>query len=108
MGPKAAPLLAQLALAPDDAPIDPPSVLKAVYLTTDIGYARWYAGRSAGDLYRVVPLGALVPSTEDHFPTWTTPRARIVAVVERDVQLTRRDRRAMLRRWKQADRVADG
>lgn len=100
----AAPILAQLVDAPDDAPIDPPSALPSIYITTDPGYARWYAARSQGDLYRVVPLGALKVSAEDHFPTWTVPSARIVAVIERDVQLTRRDRRVMQRRWKVADR----
>lgn len=103
LGPRAAPVLAQMADAPDWEPVDPPSQRTAVYVTTDIGYATWYAARSKGDLYRVSPCGDMTPSPEDHFPTWTVPRARITRVVRRDVRLERSERRALLRRWKKAD-----
>mgnify|MGYP001562941885 CR=1 FL=1 len=114
---KAAPVLAALGDAPDYEPVDPPSQRSAVYVTTDLAYARWYAARSQGDLYRVEPSGLtlpeedprealLIPSPEDHFPTWTCTEARVVAVVERGVRLVRSDRRALLRRWKAADKAA--
>lgn len=86
-----------------DAPFDPPTGDQAVYVTTDVGYATWYAARSRGDLYRVEPVGEAVRSTEDHFPTWKCSGARVVAVVRRGVTLTRRDRRELERRWKKAD-----
>jgi len=104
-GPEAEYALRLLENAPDDMPIDPPSDRPEVYITTHRGYARWYAARSRGDLYRVVPLGRLKPSTEDVFPTWTTPAARIVEVVERRVLLTRRDRRALDREWRRAQKA---
>lgn len=71
-------------------------------------YARWYAARSQGDLYVVEPIGELLRSDDDHFPSWTCASARVVGVVERRVRLDRRDRREMLRLWKRADRLAEG
>jgi hypothetical protein len=103
MGERATPIIAMLADAPDDAPVDPPSGLDAVYVTTERDYARWYAARSGGDLYRVEPAGTLTPSTEDPFESYTVPKARVVAVIERRVRLDRADRRALFRRWKRAD-----
>lgn len=112
-------VLAALADAEDYMPVDPPSQRRAVYVTTDIAYARWHAARSGnGDLYRVVPDGLLPeeedtpevlldPSEEDRFPSWTCTAARVVAVVERGVRLVRRERRELLRRWKKADRLAE-
>ena len=99
-------------------PMDPPSSRSAVYVTTDLPYARFYAARSQGDLYQVEPSGMvlpeedartalLIPSAEDHFPTWTCVEAVVVAVVARGVQLTKHDRRRMLSRWKAADMAAD-
>lgn len=85
--------------------IDPPSQVRAVYVTTDPLYATFYAARSQGDFYRVEPVGAMTASTEDHFaPTWTVGSARVVAVVRRRVVLSRRERREIMRRWAKADR----
>lgn len=95
--------LRMLTDAPDAAPVDPPSGLHAVYVTTEQDYARWYAARSGGDLYRVEPIGDLTESQEDPFESYTVPLARVVAVVERRVRLDRADRRAMFRRWEKAD-----
>lgn len=106
-GPRARALAAQLVNVPDDAPVDPPSAQKAVYVTTDELYARWYAARSGnGDLYEVTPIGELTPSPEDHFPTWTCQAAKIVAVRKRNVRLTYEQRRDLLHRWKEADEAA--
>lgn len=103
-GEQSAPVLKMLDGEPDFIPIDPPSVREAVYLTSDIAYARWYAARSKGDLYRVEPIGATTESTEDPFPTWTAPKARIVEVVERGVRLVRSERRSLFREWGKADK----
>lgn len=105
-GDRAAPVLRHLADAPDDAPIDPPSQRDAVYITTDREYARFYAARSRGDLYRVEPTGMPEASDEDHFASFTVPSARVVEVIERKVRLTRQDRRSLYRAWGKADRVA--
>ncbi len=102
-GPRAAAALRLLADAPDDGPIDPPRAHEEVYITTDYGYARWYAARSQGDLYEVRPVGAYAPSPEDGFPAWRAAAAAVVRVLERGVRLTRRDRREMLRRLKRVD-----
>ena len=88
-------------------PVDPPSGKEAVYITTDYAYARWYAARSQGSLYVVEPIGKFERSKEDPFPSWTCSSARVVRIVERRVLLTRKDRRAILRRWKAADAMAD-
>lgn len=106
-GPRALPVLKMLAAAPDDAPVDPPTAKRAVYFSTDIMYARWYAARSRGDLYEVRPIGAVERSDEDHFPTWTAGAAVVTRVVERQVRLTRADRREMARRWKKMDKIRD-
>ena len=106
LGDRAAPILRLLADARDDEPVDPPSERDAVYVTTDREYARWYAARSRGDLYRVEPGSPLLATTEDHFPSFTVPQAKIVEVIERRVVLTRRDRRLLQRRWAKADRIA--
>lgn len=103
MGARAEPVLRMLADAPDAAPVDPPSGLDAVYLTTERDYARWYAARSGGDLYRVEPVGERTASAEDPFESYTVPTARVAAVIERNVRLDRADRRALFRRWKRAD-----
>lgn len=97
-------ILDMLGNAPDAALIDPPSKHKAVYITTDHAYARWYAARSRGDLYVVQPIGDVIPSEEDSFPSFVVGSARIRSVIERDVRLDRRDRRALDRRWARADR----
>lgn len=84
--------------------IDGPSQVPAVYVTTSRLYAAHYASLAVyGDLYRVEALDELTPSTEDSMPTWTTPRAVIVAVVDRAVRLRPTDRRRLLREWTEAD-----
>lgn len=103
-GARARPVLEMLEGAPDNAPVDPPSQREAVYITTSHDYARWYAARSHGDLYEVEPVGELDPSTEDPFPSWTVPKARVTAVIERGVRLVRRDRRSLMRAWGKADK----
>lgn len=105
LGARARPVLAMLEGAPGNMPVDPPSQQLAVYLTSCREYARWYAARSEGDLYCAVPLGDCEASTEDPFPTWTTPRAQIVEVIERRVHLRRKDRRALFHAWGKADRA---
>jgi hypothetical protein len=89
---------------PPWATMDPPSGKEAVYITTDLAYARWYAAKNSGDLYEVEPVGRRERSDEDPFPTWTVPSATIVRVIERGVRLVRSDRRALKRRWKKADK----
>ncbi|WP_424215996.1 hypothetical protein ACN20G_28020 (plasmid) [Streptomyces sp. BI20] len=79
-----------------------------LYVTTDREYARHYAGTyGAGDLYDVVPLGDVLPSEEDRFPTWSVSRARVRLVVARRVHLTWEQRAVLRRRWEAADRAAD-
>lgn len=77
-----------------------------VYLTTIREYARFYASLwGRGDLYRVEPVDSveMEPSTEDHFPTWTAPAARVLAVYDRAVLLTWSQRRRLFRDWTEAD-----
>ena len=75
-----------------------------VYVTTHREYARYYASLyGRGDLYRVEPVGDMVPSEEDHFPTWRTPAVRVVAAYDRAVLLTWPQRRALFREWTAAD-----
>lgn len=105
-GPDANRVLAMLEEADDADPIDPPSQRGAVYVTESLDYAAFYAARSQGDLYQVKPEGVVTPSTEDHFPSGTVASARVVAVVRRNVRLTRTERRRILARWKKADRRA--
>lgn len=105
--PGAVRVLAMLDGVPDSAVVDPPRAeVERVHLTTDRAYARWYAARSRGDLYEVEPIGMMLLSDEDHFPSWTVPAARVVRVAERRVRLTRQDRRSLMRAWAKADRKA--
>lgn len=87
------------------SPIDPlPAQQGRVYVTTDREYARFYASMfPRGDLYVVEPLGELVASDEDRFPSWTAEAARVRSVYDRYVQLTPKQRRALLKRWTAAD-----
>lgn len=102
-------LLRMLEGAPSDALVDPPTKRAAVYLTTRLEYATWYAARSRGDLYRVEPIGDVEASTEDHFPTFVASSARVLEVLRRGVILRRAERRALEREWKKADaRAAKG
>lgn len=80
--------------------IDPPTGRPdRVYITTDRDYGRFYASRYwRGDLYTVEPVGEPEPSTENPFPTWCAPAARVLAVYDRAVQLTPSQRRSLYRR----------
>lgn len=107
-GVRAEPILRDLREAPDWQAIDPPrATVDGVYLTTSPEYATWYAARSAGDLYRVKPVGHVRPSSEDHFHTVIAERATVIAVVRRGVRLTRTERRRIKHLWKKADVRAD-
>lgn len=89
----------------DYEPLDPPSDEIGVYITTHQGYATWYAAlRGHGDLYEVRPLGELILSDTDHFPTAIVPTARVVGVPRRAVRLTRPERRTLDREWKKRER----
>jgi len=107
LGERGRPILEGLKDADPFDPVDPPTGRQAIYVTTSLPYARWYAARSQGALYTVEPIGEMQRSTEDHFPSWACQSARVLSVVERRVRLDRRDRREMLRLWKRADRRAD-
>jgi hypothetical protein len=75
-----------------------------VYLTSDRDYARYYASKyPRGDLYVVEAVGEVEASTEDRFPTWCAPAARVRAVYDRYVQMTPAQRRSLWRRWTAAD-----
>lgn len=103
-GPRAEAVLEMLEGAPLWEIIDPPTGRHAIYATSDLAYARWYAARSRGDLYEVNLCGGGERSTEDPFPSWFAEAAEVVTVVERRVRLVRRDRRQLMRRWKKTER----
>ena len=93
---------------PDDAPMDPPTAERAVYVTTIPLYALWYAARSGnGDLYLVEPVGEVTPTEEDHFASFTCESARVVSVLRRRVFLTPKERARIMLRWQRADRRAE-
>lgn len=78
-----------------------------VYLTSDREYGRFYASKfPRGDLYVVEPVGDVEPTDEDRFDSWMCEAARVRTVYDRYVQLTVRQRRALLRRWTAADLAA--
>lgn len=103
LGDRAQPILDLIDGVADDMPIDEPSAEHAVYVTTSELYATWYAARSQGDLYRVKPLGRLTPSAEDHFDSFTVPRARVLQIIRRGVVLTDDERADILAAWTAAD-----
>ncbi len=77
-----------------------------LYITADREYARFYASKYwRGDLYVVEPLSEPEPSREDHFPTWKVTAARIRTVYQRCVEMTNTQRRALYRRWYEADKA---
>jgi hypothetical protein len=77
-----------------------------VYCTTNRLYAKHYASLwGRGDLYRVEPVGELVPSTEDTVESFKAPALRVVAIYDRAVQLTTTERRRLYREWGVADRI---
>ncbi|MFD6935293.1 hypothetical protein ACFWAP_03925 [Streptomyces goshikiensis] len=88
-------------VVPDLGSIDPPTGRPdRVYFTSDREYGRFYASLAwRGDLYVVEPVGDIEPSTEDYFPTWCAPAARVLSVYTRAVQLTMPERRRLYRRW---------
>ncbi|MEU6929021.1 hypothetical protein AB0A05_07635 [Streptomyces sp. NPDC046374] len=85
--------------------VDPPTGRPdRVYMTSDRPYGFFYASLAwRGDLYVVKPVGDVEESTEDPFPTWCAPAARVVSVYSRCVQLTMAERRRLFRRWGIAD-----
>lgn len=88
--------------------IDPPSRHQdRVYVTTHRDYARLYASLyGRGDLYRVNPVGDLVPSEEATIESFTCPAAVVTAVYDRAVLLTWTQRRSLVRYWAEADKSA--
>lgn len=97
-------VLKMLKGADGSEPIDPPSALIAVYITTNREYATQYAARSRGDLYEVEPNGEMTASDEDPFASWTVQSATVTRIVRRKVRLTKYERRAIFKSWKRADR----
>ncbi|MCW2632076.1 MAG: hypothetical protein JWR88_1038 [Pseudonocardia sp.] len=89
-------------------PLEPATAHRdRVYMTGHRIYARFYASLyGLGDLYRVEPIGQPERSDEDHLEAWHAPQARVLAVAERAVRLTDKDRRRVLREWAAADLVA--
>jgi len=96
-------LVAPVALAAglsDYEPIDPPTPEGWVYATDHRQYARYHASLAGrGTLYRVELVGDIEPSTEDHFPSWRARQAVIVAVTERYILLTMKERRRLFLDW---------
>jgi hypothetical protein len=79
---------------------DPATPHGFVYATTDIDYARYYASRAgSGWLYEVLLDPPVEESTEDPFPTWRAPQARILRVIEKRITLTMQQRRDLFLRW---------
>jgi hypothetical protein len=77
-----------------------------VYITPDREYARFYASKyPTGDLYVVEPVGDVEPSTEDPFPTFVAPAARVITVYSRAVRLSDRQRTTLRNRWDRADQA---
>ena len=86
--------------------IDPlPQHPDRVYATPSRAYAQFHASLyGRGDLYQVTPNGPLTQSTEDTIETWTAPSYTITTtIIERAIQLTWKQRRALLREWTTAD-----
>lgn len=92
----------------DGEQIDPPTGHPdRLYLTTWRPYARFYASMyGRGDVYEVQPIGDLVESTEDPFPSWTAAAVTIRRVEAVSVTLSDKERRLLYRRWGEADRLS--
>jgi len=89
--------------------VDPIPNHDGVYVTTDREYGRYYASLAhRGTLYVVEPVGELILSAEDRFPTYICQEARVTGIYQRQVQLTDSQRRRLLARWIEADARADG
>lgn len=85
--------------AGEQTPFDLPTPKGWVYASRDQAYARFYASKARGDLYRVQLIGDIERSAEDPFPSWRGRRARIVSVVERNVTLSMPQRERLFIRW---------
>jgi hypothetical protein len=84
--------------------MDGPSQEVGVYMTSERLYAKYHASLYGyGDLYRVEPVGELRRSTEDSWPTFISPEARVVSVYDRAVRLTDTERRRLQREWDRWD-----
>jgi hypothetical protein len=84
--------------------IDPPSEHHSIYVTTHRLYAKHYASLwGHGDLYRIEPIGDVTASSEDTIPTWRCDQARILAVLDKAVELSYSERRRLGREWTAAD-----
>jgi hypothetical protein len=73
-----------------------------VYVTTDRDYARIYAaGYPNGALYRVEPIGELVPmaADKDAAPSWGVAQARVLSVYDPVVRIAGKDTRRLVRRF---------
>lgn len=89
--------------------VDPIPNHDGVYVTTDREYGRYYASLAhRGTLYVVEPVGELILSAEDRFPTYICQEARVTGIYQREVQLTDGQRRRLMARWIEADARADG
>lgn len=74
-------------------------------MTTSRLYAKHYASLyGRGDLYQVLPVGAIAPSLEDTIETFMASSAVVTAVYDRAVLLTASERRRLIREWGEADR----
>lgn len=81
---------------------DPATPPEWVYACADRPYARFYASRAVGGtLYRVRLEGDVERSEED--PEWAWAyrgrTARVVAVLERNITLSMRERKKLWNRW---------
>lgn len=87
--------------------IDSNPIHKGVYFTTDREYARFYASKyPRGDLYSVQPAGPiLMAGDEDPFETAVCEVVMVRGLVQRDVRLDNGQRRRLLRRWADSDRL---
>lgn len=94
----------------DGHPIDQPTLHPdRIYLTTSRLYAKFYASLyGRGDVYEVIPVGGIIESEEDHFPTWTAAAATVKRIEAVSVLLTPSERARLFRRWSTADHRAEG
>ncbi|MCY0957666.1 hypothetical protein [Streptomyces sp. H27-H5] len=88
-------------LASGQSSLEPPTGRPdRVYVTSDRGYARFYSSLAAGDLYVVELVGDVERSTEDYFPTWCAPAARVTSVFTRAVVRSPEERARLDQRWR--------
>lgn len=78
-----------------------------VYATTHRLYAKSHASLyGLGDLYAVEAVGSVADSDEDTIATVHAPAFRVLAVADRAVRLTDKERRRLFRDWTAADAEA--